>query len=106
MSFRGSFTTEYIYCKDCFNIVKEVLLPYYDYISPKFYEEHIISGAIRDLAEETMVIDFENLLEEISNEIKDDCSIRIILFGETFTTYYKVNKDKIDIIYREENINE
>ena len=101
MSYRGSFTTEYIYDKDCFNIVKEVLSPYYWNIMT--YKENIISGKIDDLSDIILKIGFENRLEEISSEIKEKDSIRIILFGETFTTYYKVSKDKVDIIYREEN---
>jgi hypothetical protein len=104
MSYRGSFATEYIYDKDYFYIVKEVLSPYY--WNTMTYKEHIISGAIRDLDEETMIIEFENLLDEISDKVKGKDIIRIILFGETFTTYYKISKDKVDVVYQEEKINE
>jgi hypothetical protein len=104
MSYRGSFATEYIYDKDCFNIVKEVLSPYYSDLM--FYKEHIISGKVWHLSDEDIEIEFEDLLDEISNKIKGKDVIRIILFGETFTTYYKISKDKVDVIYREEKINE
>jgi hypothetical protein len=98
MSERGSFCTEYIYCKDCFEACKEVLLDNTKWLnSLQIHELPIIAGKIGGMYSGEEFYDMENeYIPEIQALMKDDCKIRICVHSDTSgSIIYEFNKEKI-----------
>lgn len=98
MSERGSFCTEYIYCKDCFEACKKVLLDDTKWLnSLQIHELPIIAGKTGGMYSGEEFHDMENeYIPKIQALMKDDCKIRICVHSDTNgSIIYKFNKEEI-----------
>jgi hypothetical protein len=98
MSERGSFCTEYIYCKECFEACKKVLLDDTKWLnSLQIHELPIIAGKIGGMYSGEEFHDMENeYIPKIQALMKDDCKIRICVHSDTSgSIIYEFNKEEI-----------
>lgn len=98
MSERGSFCTEYIYCDDCFNACKKVLLNNTKWLnSLQIHELPIIAGKIGGMYSGEEFHDMENeYIPKIQKLMCDEHKIRICVHSDSNgSIIYEFNKDKI-----------
>lgn len=104
MSERGSFCTEYIYCHQCFEACKQVLIGnnkgLKSVIIPCWTgkgELPIIAGKLGGCSIGDEFIDMEfKYIPEIQELMQDDCTIRICVHSDSNgSIIYKFNKDEI-----------
>ena len=105
MSERGSFCTEYIYCRDCFNAVKKVLMGNEKYLKtiiiPSWSTGEsylpIIAGKLGGSYAGSEFVEMEhNYIPRIQELMKDDCKIRICVHSDSNgSVIYEFNKDEI-----------
>lgn len=91
MSERGSFVTEYIYCKECFSRLKEVLLSKDKYLCSTTiptWEENggelpIIAGKVGGLyaGEEAHTFEFQ-LADAIESALCEGCTLTVAVIPE------------------------
>ncbi len=79
MSERGSYTTEYIYCEDCYNHVREVIKSELDYVADHA-PFRIVSGFVGGLYSGEEIDVMEHLVDEIKKKIC--CDVRIVVIPE------------------------
>lgn len=106
MSERGSFTTEYIYCRTCFEACKDVLCQNGKYLKgvviPTWCEGGgelpIISGKIGGMWSGQEFNDMGNeYIPLIQEKMCNDCTIRIVVLGDSNgTAIYSFNKHEIN----------
>lgn len=76
MSYRGSFSTEYIYCRECFDVINDIL----DGVSPEENGKKlpILCGKVGSSYIGGEVQDFEDVAARIEGEICHPVRISVI----------------------------
>lgn len=105
MSERGSFCTEYIYCHNCFEACKQVLIGnnkgLKSIVIPSWNNNEsylpIIAGKLGGGSIGDEFIQMEhNYIPRIQELMNDDCTIRICVHSDSNgSIIYKFNKDEI-----------
>jgi hypothetical protein len=98
MSERGSFCTEYIYCDDCFEACKQVLLNKTKWLYSEQIGNHpIIAGKIGGMYSGEEFHDMENeYIPKIQELMNDNCTIRICVHSDcNGSVIYEFDKDEI-----------
>lgn len=85
MSERGSFTTEYIYCDECYNACLEVLSDFDD-IEILSKDCHIISGFITGMYEGAEFNTMDSAICNIQGKMCDGHTLRIVVLSDTSGT--------------------
>ena len=105
MSERGSFCTEYIYCHNCFEACKQVLIGnnkgLKSIVIPSWNNNQsylpIIAGKLEgsSIGDEFISMEFE-YIPRIQELMSDDCTIRICVHSDSYgSRLYEFNKEKI-----------
>ena len=105
MSERGSFCTEYIYCRECFEACKKVLIgnekSLKSVVIPSWNENEnylpIIAGKLGGMSCGQEFIEMEhNYIPKIQELMKDDCKIRICVHSDSNgSVIYEFNKEEV-----------
>ena len=84
MSERGSFATEYIYCENCFKVVKSILNDSPNVEFHQIGEYPILAGKVSGMYAGEEVVLFENIAKRLSEAVCH--SVRLCVFPDSIKT--------------------